>query len=196
MFCLACTAWSTDRMCRRCDSMVRRAPATLVGNGLLVRAAYTHEGPARQLVHALKYRAVAAAAMPLARAMADQLPTSATCLVPVPRARARAIRYGVDPAAVLAAAVSGLGGIPVRSALSAPWWWPRHAGATRGERASVRFRQRLGVPPGAILVDDVVTTGATVTAASQALRPSPSLVLAGTVAPRIRVAHTAPVEVA
>ncbi|MGB5188022.1 MAG: hypothetical protein WBO84_12955, partial [Acidimicrobiia bacterium] len=61
-------------------------------------AGYQHEGTARRLVHALKYRAVVAAAGPLADAMAERLPSAATALVPIPRARLRAFRYGVDPA--------------------------------------------------------------------------------------------------
>jgi adenine/guanine phosphoribosyltransferase-like PRPP-binding protein len=44
----------------------------------------------------------------------------------------------------------------------------------------------MPILPGAALIDDVVTTGATAAAASDALGGLPALVLAGTIAPMIR----------
>ena len=70
-------------------------------------------------------------------------------------------------------------------ALVPPLWWRRHAGARRQDRVRIGFRQRAAAPAGFALVDDVVTTGATVTAAMDALDKRPSVVLAATVAPRI-----------
>ncbi|GMQ85252.1 MAG: hypothetical protein BMS9Abin07_0818 [Acidimicrobiia bacterium] len=156
----------------------------VLGNGLLVLGGFVHEGPARRLVHSLKYRGVSAAAMPLAAAMIRRLPGSASMLVPVPRARWRAMSYGVDPSAVLCAIVGRDTGLPVVRALAAPTWWRRHAGATRSGRAPVRFRQLWAVDAGAVLVDDVVTTGATVSAAARTLETVPTVVLAATVAGR------------
>jgi predicted amidophosphoribosyltransferase len=194
MFCLACTGPSASGVCPACSAQLRVAPEAVAGR-LLVVAAFTHDGPARRLVHALKYRGVTAAALPFATALADRVPDSVTALVPVPRAIGRSIRYGVDPAAVLATGVSDVTGVPVIRALSAPVWWRRHAGASRGHRARIRFRLRLPVPPGAALVDDVVTTGATVAAAAEALEGLPTLVFAATVAPMIKEGNS-PVEVA
>jgi len=170
------------------------APDTLLPAGLRVIGAFIHVGPARRLVHSLKYRGVTAAAEPFASALAKRIPTSTTALVPVPRAAGRSIRYGIDPAAELAAAVSRRTGIPVVAALRAPLWWRRHAGAGRGDRAPIRFSQRVPILPGAALIDDVVTTGATAAAASDALGGLPALVLAGTIAPMIRRGEC-PVEV-
>ncbi len=183
MFCLACTAPAASPVCRRCALQLGPAPERMLGGGLLAVGAFTHEGPAKALVHALKYRGVTAAALPFAVEMAERLPPAATGLIPVPRALGRAVRYGVDPAAVLARAVSRITSVPVVPALQAPWWWRRHAGASRDDRQPISFRRRLDTPPGMVLVDDVVTTGATVVAAASALRNPPGLVLAATVAP-------------
>lgn len=195
MFCLGCTSPSADGLCALCRGQMRPAPAMVIAGGVLVNAAFTHEGAAKRLIHALKYHRVEAAVAPFAIALLPRVPETATALVPVPRAWSRKIRYGVDPARVLAGALSRLSGVPVVEALYAPPWWPRHAGATRARRAPVRFIPRQRVDGGAVLLDDVVTTGRTVAAAAMALGGRPSLVLAGTVAPIVR-SWTGPAEVA
>jgi hypothetical protein len=157
----------------------------MLDDGTIVIAAYNHDGPARRLVHALKYRGVTAAAVPFAVELAERIPTSVTALVPVPRAWGRVVRYGIDPASVVAGAVSEMTGLPVVRALRAPLWWRRHAGAIRARRAPIRFTPRLVIPPGTALVDDVVTTGATAMAAAAVFEGLSSLVLAATVAPKM-----------
>ena len=99
MFCLSCTMPCHGSLCERCRLGLRPAPEVSIGSGLIGVAGFVHEGTARRLVHALKYRAVFAAAEPLADAMAERIPGSATALVPVPRAIFRAFRHGIDPAA-------------------------------------------------------------------------------------------------
>lgn len=120
-----------------------------------------HDGPARQLVHRLKYEGFVAAASVLAPAMAP-LVDGAEALVPVPRTHLRRHRYGVDPAMELARAVARLTGIPVVRALHPAVVGQARAGRRRDERSEARFRFVHAPPPGAVLVDDVVTTGGTV----------------------------------
>lgn len=135
-------------------------------HGVLVRSLFVHEGPARRLVHRLKYEAVAGIAGRLAPAMVSLLPRGCSALVPVPRVVARRARYGVDPALALARALGDLSGIPVVSALRADLW-NRHRAGRRGVRRGVpRFSQLRRVPRSAMLIDDVVTTGATLQAAA------------------------------
>jgi predicted amidophosphoribosyltransferase len=193
VICLSCTRPSTLALCDRCSSRLRSAPDRLVSDGLRVIAGCAHEGPARSLVHAVKYRSVSAAALPLVDRLVGRIPATATGLIPVPRARLRAVRYGVDPAALFAAAIANRTGLPVVRALRAPLWWPRHAPSERSARAPIPFQQLSPAPPGAVLVDDVVTTGVTVASASRALNRRPSVVLAATAAPRVGGGST-PVE--
>lgn len=134
-----------------------------------MRAAYLHQGLARRLVHDLKYRGIAARAAALAPAMATNLPPGAVALVPVPRSAVRRLQLGVDPGLELARAVGRLTGLAVVPALARPVWRARHAGKRRDHRSPVRFRTRAPTPEGAVIVDDVVTTGATVAAAAVAL---------------------------
>ncbi|MEA3511366.1 MAG: hypothetical protein U9R51_08030 [Actinomycetota bacterium] len=162
-----------------------------VAPGLIGVAGFIHEGSARRLVHALKYRAVFAAAEPLADAMAERVPSSATALVPVPRATLRAFRHGIDPAAVLAAGVARRTGLPVVDAIKPRWWWRRHAGRSRDERSTISFAPNgSSIPNNAALVDDVLTTGATARAAATALEGLTTLVLVATCASRIETGES------
>ncbi len=156
-----------------CDGCRRRlvaAPDRRLPGGLLVRGAWRHDGPARRLMLLLKYRGLGGVAPWLAAAMAARLPAGAAVLVPVPRARLRLWRHGIDPAAELARSLAAATGLPVCRALRPGWWWPRHAGAGRAGRTPPRFRAARRVA-GAVLVDDVLTTGATLEAAARAMGP-------------------------
>ena len=134
--------------------------------GIRIHGGLVHESVARRLVHLLKYQGLGAAAEVLAGPMAAILPSDTAALVPVPRAGLRRMRYGCDPAAMLAEAVGVVTGVPVAAVLRAGLWWPAHAGRRRGERHAPRFHLVARVPESSVLVDDVFTTGATLAAAS------------------------------
>jgi predicted amidophosphoribosyltransferase len=136
---------------------------------LQVRSAFGHQGAVPSAIHALKYRGVDAVVSVLAPPVAALLPPEASCLVPITRALLRSWRYGTDQAFVLARAVSRLTGLPVRRALRTPL---RHR-SQLVHRTTPRFASRLVVPHGAVLLDDVVTTGATLMAAVAACAESP-----------------------
>jgi predicted amidophosphoribosyltransferase len=136
--------------------------------GLAVASAFVHDGSAASLVHRLKYDGIEGAAAILARAMAELVPADAECLVPVPRAVGRRWRYGIDSGQALAVRVGDLTGLPVRAVLARPLWHPRQAGKARDERRRRSYRRKERVS-GAVVIDDVITTGATVSAAAHAV---------------------------
>jgi len=168
MWCSACGVAAHESLCAPCRRTCVAASDRVAGN-LVVRAPYLHEGAARQLVLRVKYGGSPRALSVLADAMASIVDPAILALVPIPRTWVRRWRYGVDPAKALARAVSHRTGIPVVAALSAPIGGRANAGAPRAQRRPPAFIARSGVPDGAVLVDDVVTTGRTVNAAARAL---------------------------
>jgi predicted amidophosphoribosyltransferase len=160
MICLACRGLSGGRLCGPCRASLRPASDRWVEPGVLVRSAFLHEGPARHLVHRLKYDGVEAAAHVLAVAAAP-LVTGASVLVPVPRTVVRRHRFGIDPGAELAAALAALTGIPVVAALRPDVVARARAGRALDDRSEPGFRVRASIPSDAVLVDDVITTGGT-----------------------------------
>jgi predicted amidophosphoribosyltransferase len=134
--------------------------------GFRLVAAFEHEGPARALVHNLKYRGIIWYAEVVAEALAPRLPTIP--LVPIPRAWSRQVGYGIDPSRQIASALARRLATPVLDLLRPPLHSKRRAG---GDHGIMPRPFRLLRPPETKyqLVDDVVTTGATVMAAARSL---------------------------
>lgn len=163
-------------LCTRCTRRLAEAEP-LCGHGPagLDRAwsSAAHEGVARDLVAALKFRRL----LPVAELIAERVEWLAPAsllsgtLVSVPTARLRSLQRGFDPAAEIAAALSLLTGIPRRDCL-------RRSGGRR--QVGRRRAERIGQPPhvqlhgraprSVLLIDDVLTTGATLSACARALR--------------------------
>jgi predicted amidophosphoribosyltransferase len=125
-------------------------------------AAFEHSGPARVLVHQLKYRGLTGYADVVAMILGPRLPELP--IVPVPRVWSRQLQYGVDPAVVLAERLARSIRVPVIKSLSAPIHTRRRAGGDHSKPVAPLRMTR--VPAGGVmLVDDVVTTGRTLEAA-------------------------------
>jgi predicted amidophosphoribosyltransferase len=167
--------------CRRGVVFLPREPVVL--SGVRVWAPLAYEGPGRDLVHALKFRG----ALTLAREMSALVVASAPRdlfrgdLVPVPLHPMRGRRRGFNQAAVLAEAIARTTGLAISDCLRRRGPGPPQVGRTRGARlagpaGSIEARAR--VPPTALIVDDVVTTGATIAACAAALRQAGATELA------------------
>lgn len=148
-------------------------------SGITVKSAMVHRGAARRLVLRVKYQGCRESAEVLAVMMAPLVPAGARALAPIPRIHMRRIRYRSDPGVLLADALSRRVGLPVLRALGPRMWGAGNAGRRRSAR-TVRFRRRWTPAPGLVLVDDVITTGATLETAAETLGES-----------RIRAAVTA-----
>lgn len=153
-------------ICRSCAGSLHHSPELRLRSGVLVRPLFVHEGPIRSAVHALKYRGVDRVAQTLAPLLAGLLPGDASALVPIPRALTRTIRYGIDPGRVLARQIAEVAGLPVADVLRAPIHRRSQLRQRRAE--GLHFRSVGRAPRHAVLVDDVLTTGATMTAAALA----------------------------
>lgn len=167
MLCVSCLAVAPGVLCEACLRSLRPGRERVLPGGLRVAAAFEHTGVPRRLVHGLKYDGILGLAAVLAGPMAACLPDG-RCLVPVPRAVLRRVRYGVDQGRSLARELYRATGVPVIDALRPPFHSTRHAGTGRDGRSPPVFRLRRPVT-GVILVDDVVTTGSTLLAAEAVL---------------------------
>lgn len=140
----------------------------MLAGGILLIAAFEHTGASRTLMHQLKYRGLPSLAEMAAEALCDLVPP--VPLVSVPRALSRRLKYGVDPARVIADALSRRLRVPVVELLAPRFHSPRRAGRAH-DRPVPPFRLRRPPPGELAIVDDVVTTGGTALAAVAAVGP-------------------------
>jgi ComF family protein len=143
--------------------------------------AHFDDGPVRQLVHRLKYYDRMELAKPLGNWMARagrELLEEAELLVPVPLHRARLTARRYNQANALAQAISARCGVPADPfVLTRVKPTPPQVGLSRSQRA-LNLQGAFQIAEGMaariegrtiVLIDDVMTSGATANAASRAL---------------------------
>ena len=184
--CAACgaVAGEAEPLCGRCRSALTwLGPEPVPTASIRVWAPVAYEGPARALVRALKFGGAWGAAETMAAQIAANAHASwiepllaaqsRTSLVPVPLHPRRERRRGYDQAALLARALAKRTGAPVSACLARSGSAGAQVGRGRAERLAGppgSIEAVAPVPAGALLVDDVVTTGGTLSACAAALR--------------------------
>jgi ComF family protein len=191
--CSACLAapqpFSPDTVCQRCGVPVAH-PAALDGDercrlcrigirGFDASFAYgDYSGELRHLIQVFKYERVGSLARPLGGFLLQALPRhlSFDCVVPVPMHWWRKLRRGFNQAELLAHALSARTALPVLPLLRRTRMARVQAGLAGTERrrnaAHSLACDRGGSLAGKriLLVDDVLTTGATATACARLLK--------------------------
>jgi predicted amidophosphoribosyltransferase len=171
--CVLCDELGTG-LCRACASRLEgcSVPVPPGLDSLVVLCRYS--GAGRELVLSLKRGNRRDALPQLGDALAAglQIALGATHAVEItwaPTTSSRRRERGFDQAELLARAVGRAGGWPVRATLRRVGG-PQH-GTTRSQRwTDLSFSCRRPAAPTTIVIDDVVTSGATMAAAARALR--------------------------
>ena len=177
--CVACHGWAgaAEPFCGPCRRRLRWLgpdPVT-VAPGVAAWAPLAYAGPARSAVTALKFRGAARTADAMAAQVCANAPPGwleAATLVPAPLHPARRRKRGFNQAERLAAAIARRSALPVCDCLSRTGSRATQMGRSRSERLSGvdGAITATDAPATALVIDDVMTTGATLAACALALR--------------------------
>jgi len=164
-------------MCARCGAPVSVGVATCEHcpppEVDCARSAFVFEGPLRKAIHRLKFAGDRSVAAALGSAMAAVLDGEPDAITWVPLSRGRLAERGYDQARALARAVSRQTGVPAQRLLVRSRDLPPQALRGAEERRSAladAFSASRRPPARILLVDDVMTTGATAAECARALK--------------------------
>lgn len=173
--CAGCGERAAAGLCPACIASARVAPPAAAPEGLdACCAALIYEGAVREAVARIKYRNARAPIDLLAAFMDSVLPVTvvADVVTWIPASRERRHRRGFDHAELLARAMARRRRLPARALLRRLEGAPQTARPHADRLVGPSLATRLGamIPRRVLLVDDVVTTGATLRNAASALR--------------------------
>ena len=166
--CVICDA-SANGVCDACVQQLVTATVPPLLSIAGATALFSYEGLGAELLQALKFKNRRSALGPLVDALAESLSSDFDVIVAVPGHPVRVRERGVDIPAVMARRLSRRLDIPTAE----PLLRVDDGSQThrdRFERLSIEFRAIRSVPERVLLIDDVVTTGATAVACADALR--------------------------
>lgn len=195
-WCIACEERAGDVLCRSCfDAMPRIGDATCGRCGLPTAhetpvcgecknvdfgfesacAPLRYEGVGKEIVHALKYRGYTRlveklAAPLLSETLLGSAPFDA--VVPVPLHRSRLRKRGFNQAALLARGIARRINAPASDTLQVvrkTWDQVELSAAERRANVAGAFVTKARTPGRLLLVDDVLTTGATLSTCANTL---------------------------
>ena len=170
-YCVVCADPGVTNVCRWC----RYSPLDVDG----IRVPYLFEGAVRELIYALKYGGIRAAAPDLGGLLAEyveSLDIAPSVLVPVPLHPRRERRRGYNQSELLAREIGLRTGLPVayklvRRIRDSPPQVEMEGLGERRRNVLGSFECPSEVNEGSVLlVDDVVTTGSTLSACAGALK--------------------------
>lgn len=179
--CAACDTVAARAMCRACEASIAALPQPqpMDSSAGLVVAAFPFEAEVREALHAGKFQGNRPVLRRLAELAVHRFDLAALAVpdavVPVPLGRRRRRQRGYNQAAVAAAVIATACSAPVIEGLVRSRETPpqtRRGGAARRANVAGAFAWRGPDLAGSSLwiVDDVVTTGATLEVAGSALR--------------------------
>lgn len=179
--CLCCETLSDGEAlcptCRKALLSMRLAPED--AGDECIRSLFRHDGVAKELVLLLKLECVADAASVLAQHMVEEIqrmnvpPSTVLTWVTMPERRRK--ERGIDHGRMLCEEIGRLSGLPVRQLLHRTGWTHTQRGLGREARlrnlnGTFTCMEELSSP--VLLIDDVMTTGATASTCAAVLMAS------------------------
>jgi ComF family protein len=158
-------------VCDRCEPRLAAAPPLSVPLHLdALSALFTYDDTTRSLLTGLKNHHRRDAVAWLAERLATAVAPPGGVVTWAPTSDGRRRRRGFDQAELLARALARRWGVPARPLLRRLPGPPQSGRSAPERRTNPAFSARPPCPPRVVLVDDIATTGATMTAAARALR--------------------------